>query len=231
MSETFPLTVGSWFSRGWSTYKSKPKQMIGGAVIFSVINLALALAGSIPGGSLVNTIVSPAITAGWLFLCLRLVRGDDVKISNMFDAFSRFGAVWVTFFLYGLIVVGGVILLVIPGIIWALKYGQSLYAVMDKELSAREAIRFSGRITAGHKGKLFGAYFMSFLLGIPAILFSLGLQGSQFLDNNMRIIFVAVGLVPCLVTVLVITPWVSATFAAAYDSLASRGEIVEIEKI
>ena len=57
--------------------------------------------------------------------------------------------------LYGLIVLGGFILLIVPGIIWAIKYQFFAYLIVDKNLGPIEAIKKSGEITMGKKGKLF----------------------------------------------------------------------------
>jgi len=37
MSEAPQLSIGSWFSRGWKTYKRSPIQVIGGSVIWYVL--------------------------------------------------------------------------------------------------------------------------------------------------------------------------------------------------
>jgi uncharacterized membrane protein len=233
MSELLTLTVGGWFSRGWATFKRSPKPIIGGTVIIAiygliinVINITIKDFGiwiTLP----INLVIGLVLTVGWLFLCLRIVRGENVNSFNVFDGFSHFGRVWVTYILFTLIIVGGLILLVIPGIIWALKYSQSLYAVMDKKLSAREAIRFSGKITKGYKGKLFIAVLIAILLSLLAWPFSFGLQR---LGSNYGLILLAVGIVPYLLTILIISPWISATFAAAYDSLASKYESISTDK-
>ena len=221
MSEVSELTLGSWLSCGWSTFKKNPKAIIGGAVILSVFYFILTLISFTPGGSLIMFLgqfsVGPVLIVGWYFLCFRLVRGDDVKMLDIFSAFSRFGASWATFILLSLIILGGCILLIVPGIIWSLKYGLSLFAVMDKQLSARESIGFSGKITKGHKGKLFGLWAMVTLLGFLAWPFSFGLQRQSG-------ILVRVGIIPYLIHILVITPWLGATFAAAYKSLAYKKE-------
>jgi uncharacterized membrane protein len=56
---------------------------------------------------------------------------------------------------YGLIVVGGIILLIVPGIIWSIKYMFTPFIVIDKSMMPMDAIRESGRITDGHKSQLF----------------------------------------------------------------------------
>jgi uncharacterized membrane protein len=56
---------------------------------------------------------------------------------------------------YGLIVLAGFILLIIPGIIWSIKYQFFVYFILDKNMSPMEALRMSAKITDGHKMDLF----------------------------------------------------------------------------
>lgn len=76
--------------------------------------------------------------------------------------------------MYGCIVFAGFILLVIPGIIWAVKYSQWQYLVVNENLSARDALKKSGEITNGNKLVLMGLgivlAFLSFLGIIPLFL-------------------------------------------------------------
>jgi len=76
--------------------------------------------------------------------------------------------------LYILIVVGGLILLIIPGIIWAIKYQYYGYLIVDKKLSPMDAIRKSGQITKGYKWQLLGFWFA--MLGVNILgLLALGI--------------------------------------------------------
>jgi len=227
MSENFELTLGSWFSCGWDTFKKNPKTIIAGAVILSVFYFILTLLTSfVPVvGSLIAFLchfsVGPVLIVGWSFFCFRLVRGDsDVEVLDIFGAFSRFGASWATFILLCLIVMGGFILFVVPGIIWTLKYWMSLFAVMDKQMSPQEALRFSAKITKGHKGKLFVLFTVAILLSFLTWPFSFGLQ-------TQSAMLIGIGFILYLVHILVITPWLGAATAAAYKSLAYKREELE----
>jgi len=135
----------------------------------------------------------------------------------LFPVLVHRGQPWTTFILLWLIILGGCILFIIPGIIWSLKYGLSLFAVMDKQMSPRESIRFSGKITKGHKGKLFGVWTIAILLSFLTWPFSSGLQ-------RQNAMLIGAGLIPYLVNILVVTPWLGATTAAAYKSLAYKKE-------
>jgi uncharacterized membrane protein len=54
-----------------------------------------------------------------------------------------------------LVMIAGFILLVVPGVVWALKYQFFPWLIVDKNMKGREALIASGKITKGQKGKLF----------------------------------------------------------------------------
>ena len=166
--------------------------------------------------------IAPPLIVGYCSLCLKAVRADQPNISNLLAGFSHFGKAWLTYIFCVLIVTGGMFLLVIPGIIWAAKYWLSLFAVLDRSLSAQEAIRFSGKVTYGYKGKLLVAGLIGFLIVAPFVTpFTWGLilylQGS-----DKATILLIVGIVPYLLTLLVISPWLMASWTSAFDSLVAR---------
>ena len=229
MDEAYPTTVSSWFSRGWRVFRERPMPIIGGTVIYTALGLGIVWVGSrviLPGGSvwisnLYNMTVGPVMMVGYWYLCLKLLRGQQASSRDVFSAFPRFRAAWVTNLLFTLITIGGFVLLVVPGIVWSLKYGLSFFAVMDRRLSARQAIRLSGQLTKGYKGRLCLFYLLVFLLALPAGLFSLGLTGVQVGPLSSGSL-TTIGLLSLLLWVGVIGPWVGLAAAAAYDSLASR---------
>ena len=69
---------------------------------------------------LVVMIVAGPIRGGYDMAVLRLFHGDEtVSFRDMFAGFSKFGTLFLTFLLYTLAIIGGFILLVVPGIIVA----------------------------------------------------------------------------------------------------------------
>ena len=75
------------------------------------------------------------------------------------------------------------------------------------------------------KGKPFGLWVVSFLLSHLQYPFFFGLY-SLLQGKGLNLLLLAVGIIPYLIGVLVITPWIGSAFAAAYDSL-SKGEKTE----
>jgi len=117
----------------------------------------------------------------------------------------------------------GFALLIIPGIIWGLKYSLCVISVLDKGLSPLQAIKFSGKITQGYKAKLF-------LLSIPSLVFAVLLLpfGFALLDpaQSWAEPFVAIGIILYLVGSFIISPWLFIAWATAYDALNKRYENV-----
>jgi len=58
--------------------------------------------------------------------------------------------------LYGLIIFGGFLLFIVPGIIWSVKFSLWSYFVVDKGLGPVQALKASSRATMGVKWDLFG---------------------------------------------------------------------------
>ena len=215
------LSVESWFSRGWQVYKERPKPLIGASVIFSAVSLGSAVVGLSNWGTIIqalsNLIVIPVLAVGWAFLFLRAIRGEEVKASDVFSAFSCFGRAWTTQMLFTLIILGGLFLLIVPGIIFSLMFGMCVYAVMDKKMSAVESVKYSKKITKGYRGLIFVLYVAIGLLTLLGIPFAYGLQK---LDSNL----IFIGLIPYLINVVFVLPWTAAAVAAAYDSLVKKNE-------
>jgi len=101
-------------------------------------------------------VVNLIISVGMMKIPIMLVDGKDAKFSD----------VWVTNWkllvkflfgtaLSGLIVLGGLILLIIPGIIFAMKLMFVPYFIIDKNLGAVDAIKASWKATKGNLMELF----------------------------------------------------------------------------
>jgi len=168
--------------------------------------------------------VGTVVHIGWLFLCLRALRGERADSLQVFSAFRRYGSAWLTSILYSLIFLAGLLLCVVPGIIWAIKYSMCYFVVMDKNFSSTESLAVSGRITEGHKGKIFLLYLGMTFLGLLGIPFFYGLQSLRAKPNILLLIL---GFIPYLASLLILTPLFGTTLAACYESLLKAKEAEE----
>jgi len=224
MEEVGPPTALSWLSRGWMAYRYNLPIAIPAAGIWALVTLPYQVARPGPMKNLVMLLVyltvGIVLQIGWLHLFLKLVRSEPARISDILSGFSRFRSSWATGMLFGLIVIGGTFLLIVPGIYWALKYLLSLFAVLDRPLSARESLGYSARITDGHKWKLLAVLLILAALSLLSLPFGMG--WTKFHAGAGGHYLIVIGFIPYLVCVLVVMPWGGATLAAAYDSLAAR---------
>lgn len=137
------------------------------AAAFLVTSILLQLADRIPV-PLVNIIVSMTLSVVFQIGMIRIALSycDQIQpaFGILFQTHDCFWRVLVTALLYVLIVLGGILLFIIPGIIWAVKFSYAFYFVVDKGLDPIDALRASGKTTQGVRLKLFVFCFVYGLL-------------------------------------------------------------------
>lgn len=99
---------------------------------------------------------------------------EEPKIADIFACSALF---WKFFFgsiLYGLIVFGGLLLFIIPGVIWGVQFQFFSYAIVQKRLGIIAAFEESSRITKGAKWDVFAFGFVLMMMNLMVALFSFG---------------------------------------------------------
>lgn len=170
-----PLLAGEAIRFGWKTLKENTGFLlgviglyIGVQIVFAIIQTMLDTgadtrsADMISMGAawwivyIVSLVVSLLMGIGLLKISLAFVDGKKPEFSELFSQtkyLARFLGVYIA---YGLIVFVGFLLLIIPGIYWALKYQFAMYLVVDKDMGIGEALKASGEMTDGRKWDLIG---------------------------------------------------------------------------
>ena len=92
---------------------------------------------------------------GLIRIPLRLHDNKGVGFTDVFSCFLLFFNYLFGAILYGLIIFGGMISLIIPGIIWPIKFQFYSYFIVDEGLGPIEALKRSSLITKGVKSNLF----------------------------------------------------------------------------
>ena len=100
------------------------------------------------------------ISMGLVKTALRFCDNEKGRFKDLFSQYRLFFKYLFALILYSLIVFGGTLLLIVPGIIWAIKFWFFDYFVIDKKLGPIEALKKSSAITKGHKWNLFVFYLM-----------------------------------------------------------------------
>lgn len=121
-------------------------------------------------------ILLPILMYGFHLIALDLLSGGDININRFKEPFRDFNhafKIFVVWFVVGLIVALGTVLLIVPGIIFALQYSQAVRLMYEyPDLKIGEALKKSKEMMKGYKGHLFCfvfSFFGHFLLGIITI--------------------------------------------------------------
>ena len=172
------FSSGAAVSAGWKTFKSRPWFFVGVTVLVAVIS---GISGQVTNSShvgngqtiilfgvgfVITIVISLLVKMGTINVYLKAQQDAQVVRFEDLWAPQRAVSFFLATLLVGVIVVVGLILLIVPGIMWALRYMFVPYLVMDKGLDVTSALAESARITYGHKWQLLGLVFLMVLLNI-----------------------------------------------------------------
>ena len=201
------FTVGSSIRFGWETFKKRPWFFI---VTFLIIGLLSSAAQVNIDNKTVYTasavmLMTVAGIVGFVIQILvkmgtnriQLKAHQSVESVSLRDLWAPrpFLKYVGAYFLVVIIVIAGLILLIVPGVMWALKYMFVPLIVMEKKMGPLDSLKESARITYGHKWDLF--IFAITLIGINIF-----------------------GLACLLIGLLVAVPVTSFAFVHAYKTLS-----------
>lgn len=122
-----------------------------------------------------NLIVGGPVELGLASWFLTRKRGGNPQLEEVFSGFRYFESTIVLYIVRTIVVALWSLLLIIPGIVAALKYSMAFYILKDNpELTGMEAFRRSAELTEGNKGRLFDLY-IGFLGWFILCIFTLGI--------------------------------------------------------
>jgi len=130
---------------------------------------------------------------------------------------------------YGLMVMVGFLLLIVPGIFLALKYQFYGYLITDRGMGPIEALKESGRLTEGAKKDLF-VFWLTFFCGILVIMIVLGLLIALPIGAIMAVVSedlvpifaIVISLITTIINIMVIAPLTNLAMADIYKTLQMR---------
>ena len=105
--------------------------------------------------AIVGAFFSILINLGIIKAIFMMLDGQKPEIKILFASSDKVINMFLASLLVGLIVIGGLILFIVPGIIWGLKFSQYKYFIVEKNAGPVEALKLSAQATAGAKWKLF----------------------------------------------------------------------------
>ena len=139
-SSGFRLSIESTLQVGFNLFRKAPSEFI----VFSVLGVIIfsnPLSGLLLGG--------PTI-ASYFHLAQLASRGQQIEISDFFRGFDKGGSLIKLSLLIFVIVLLGLMMLIIPGIYFAVSYVFSYLLVWFYDKDPTEAIRLSRKIVSGN---------------------------------------------------------------------------------
>ena len=136
---------------------------------------------------------------GISYVHLKAARKEKVAVKDMFAVFNNY---WNSVFanlLVAVIVGFGIVLLIIPGIVFACKLCFVPYLIVDKKMEAVDAVKESWKMTGGYS-------FTIFLIGFLVIFVAI-----------LGLIFFGVGIIISII-------WIRLAFASVYAKVSGDME-------
>ncbi len=212
----FRPDAGVSYSIGWKVLKAYFVELLVVAIIYSILSgptgivqwridsFEWFLIPLIMFGITYGIFVAGPIGYGASWVFLKAVRGERVEIRDVFAVFQKnyWNAV-IAKVVVGVIVALGLVMLIVPGIIFACRLAFVPYLVVDREMDVMDALRVSWDMTRGYGWQIFLMGFLAFWIMIGGILcFFVG-------------VFISI-------------MWISASFAAIYHAVEMQDGIPEI---
>lgn len=165
---------------GWDVFKAHSRFFIAVLAAVLLINLGLNTIGALVSDSaalsllvgVVSWVLQVLISIGLLRIPLKFLDGQKAEFGDLVSGGRWFVNYLIASVLYALMVFGGLVLLIVPGIILGIRFQFFGYLIVDKNLSATEALKKSWAMTRSSVWDLF-------LLGV--ILTLLNLAGAMAL--------------------------------------------------
>lgn len=171
------VKAGALIGQAWETVKANLGLLIGVVIIVMAIGFIPSVAQNFTDKAGVLFLIQIAgmilnlwISLGVIKIALNLVKNKPVTFNTLFQQGKYLLDFIVATIVYDLIILGGLILLIVPGIIWAIKFQFFPYFIVEKNLSPIEALKASSKITYGDKWNLLILGIVLGLLNLAGVL-------------------------------------------------------------
>jgi uncharacterized membrane protein len=202
-------SAGSAYGFGWERMKTYFLDLFLITLIMGFVLIPLGMISSLDGHETAGGILLRIFgLAYWLLLFapidygaalmfLKAARGEKFEVKEMFSTFENYLNVVLAKLLVTSIIAFGIILLVVPGIIFACKLAFVKYLVVEKRMDPVDAVKESWKMTTGYTGEIF-------LMGLAAA--GIAVAG---------LICLGVGIIPAVM-------WIRTSFASMYFAVTKN---------
>lgn len=169
------FSVGEVISEAWKFTKDHLGYLLSFMVIYFLINgLFTALnykTDSVPI-SLLGTVITTFIYMGLYNSALLITEGVRPNLDQLYANWAKFAPWILASILFGLMLLAGLALLIVPGLYLLARYGLYTFFILDrdKNLGPIEALKAAAKASEGHRWDLFLLYMSCFGLNLLGIL-------------------------------------------------------------
>jgi len=137
--EAKKLDIGKCFTDAWEVYKVNILILILSALIFQVISLFTLL------------ILSGPLFGGYCLMTMNAMRKADkkVELNDMFKTMGKFWPLLGLFFLQGIAIFAGLLLLIVPGILLMALWLYTYFIMVDKNKGVMDSLKASWNLVKG----------------------------------------------------------------------------------
>lgn len=172
------FSVKKAIKEGWKLTKEHWLVMIGLMLGYTILNMLLGLFS----GSNITSIryiivqlvilaISMIFTAGYTKMYLVATDGEEPEFNLFSKCAKKAFPLFVISILLSIGIVFGIILLIVPGLWFAARFGFAALILLDREkCGIIEAFKESFRLTKGHEWELIGMMFISLLIYIGGVI-------------------------------------------------------------
>lgn len=160
---TEAFAVSDAISYGWRTTRANFPLLTGVSLLYLAISVGIRFGlANVGAGAMVAFLrsvlalaVDGVLSVGLITISLKLHDGQQAGFRDLMPRSDLVVRYLLVSAVVGVMVLGGLILLVVPGVILALTFGYAGYLVVDRGAGVGEALRGSSRLTSGVKWRLF----------------------------------------------------------------------------
>lgn len=183
------IGFGDTFARTWAVFSDSWLAVLGAFLLmflvyiagyFAMVSTAAGIGIAVQDRAVAKTLsftaeLGSAILSLWLNIGLQMfalgvARGEEPRYGLVFAGGRQLLPVIGCVVLSGLIIIGGTLLLIIPGLIFLMMLSQAQLLIIDRKLGVIEAMSLSRKVMAGNKLTVVGIWIVA---GVLAYLFTL----------------------------------------------------------
>jgi hypothetical protein len=120
--------------------------------------------------SVIGQVLSLFLSLGATRIGLNVVSGREASVGQLFSQGDKLLRAVGASIIFAIAVFVGCLLLIVPGIYIALRFGQYATAIVDRNMGIMEAFNYSSSITTNNRMNLFGLGILCFLIVIAGLI-------------------------------------------------------------